>query len=429
MRAASATGAPPAPAARRGAAAGRSAAAGRARPAARHRAAAGAEPLLLRLGRRRRLRVVGLMSGTSADAIDAAVVELRRAAGGLRQTLLAFHSLAMPPSLRRQVLRLCLRSARVEELCQANMALGEAFAQGALAAIAASGLTPQQIDLIGSHGQTVRHLPAGDPPSTLQIGEPAVIAQRTGIVTVADFRPADMAAGGQGAPLVPAADRLLFAHPRQARLILNIGGIANVTVLPPAARPEDVVAFDLGPGNAPLDAAVQQLTGGRRACDSGGALARQGAVDRRLLDELLRHPFLHRPPPKSTGREEFGAEFVRGLLRRWRLSPADMLATLTEFTAAAIAHGLRAHVLPRLAAAGLWVAGGGLRNPELMRRLGQALPELRVASTAELGVPPEAREAIAFAVLAAETAAGRPGNVTGATGARRPVVLGKIVPP
>jgi len=185
----------------------------------------------------------------------------------------------------------------------------------------------------------------------------------------------------------------------------------------------------LGPGNGPLDAAVQQLTGGRLACDRDGRLARQGTVDQRLLDELLQHPFLHRPPPKSTGREEFGAEFVRPLIRRWPLSLPDVVATLTAFTAEAIAHGLRLHVLSRGPAAGLWVAGGGWRNPELMRRLGLALPELPVASTAALGVAPETREAIAFAVLAAETAAGRPGNIPGATGARRRVVLGKMVWP
>ena len=376
-------------------------------------------------------RVVGLMSGTSADGIDAVVVELTRTKASMTCRQLAFRTVPLKPDVRAAVLRLCEPEARVEDLCTLNVVLGEAFAAAALAVIRAAELQPEQVDLIGSHGQTVRHLPGACPPATLQIGEPAVIAQRTGIVTVADFRPADMAVGGQGAPLVPLADHLLFGHPEEDRLILNIGGIANVTVLPAGAGLDSIRAFDLGPGNAPIDAAVDILTGGRERYDRNGARARRGRIDQELLTELLRHPFLRRPPPKSTGREEFGADFVRGLMRRHRWRDDDWVATLTAFSAAAIAAGLRdfVPVSTTTPAAGLWVGGGGWHNPELRRHLQHALPAMRLESTAALGIDPDAREAIAFAILAVQTVDRCQGNVPGATGAARGVTLGKIVLP
>ena len=377
---------------------------------------------------RERRRVVGLMSGTAADGIDAALVELRGCGSGTRFELLAFETVKMPERLRSRVLELCRTEARVEELCQVNFVLGEALAEAALRVIAAAGLGPEEVDLIGSHGQTVRHLPSGAPPSTLQIGESAVIAQRTGIATIADFRPADMALGGEGAPLVPLVDHLLFSAPDRGRMILNIGGIANVTVLPAGGGSDEVLAFDLGPGNGMIDAAVAHFTRGEERCDRDGVRAGRGKVDGRLLEKLMAHPFLDRYPPKSTGREEFGAEFVAEILEWTELEEEDLVATLTAFTARSIADGIR-RFAPGEGTEELWVAGGGLHNPQLIEMIREELPQLQVDSLAGLGVDPDAREALTFAVLANETLLGRPGNLPSATGAERPAVLGKIALP
>ena len=378
---------------------------------------------------RNRRRVVGLISGTSADGIDAVAVELQGHGPQTRCEVLAFETVEMAPELRGRVLALCQREARVEELCQVNAALGEAFAAAALRVIDAAGLEPAEVDLIGSHGQTVRHLPQGTPPSTLQIGEPAGIAQRTGIVTIADFRPADMAAGGQGAPLVPLVDWMLFAHPERGRLILNIGGIANVTVLPAGGKADQVLAFDLGPGNMLIDAAVTHFSQGQERFDRNGELAARGTLDLGLLSLLERHPFLAQKPPKSTGREAFGEEFFREILAQTTLMPADLVATLTAYTVGAVAGGIRTFILAETPVEEVWVGGGGTHNPQLMKGLRERLAELRVDSLAGLGVDPDAREAVTFAVLANETLMGRPGNLPSATGASRPAVLGKIVLP
>ena len=374
-----------------------------------------------------RRRVVGLMSGTSADGIDAILVELQGAGQATQYRVLAFESLPLPSGLRQQVLDLCAPAARVEELCQANFALGEAFAAAALSVVRAAGMATTEVDLIGSHGQTVRHLPGGDPPSTLQIGEPAVIAARTGIVTIADFRPADMAWLGQGAPLVPLVDWCLFGSASVGRVILNIGGIANITVLPAGGGPDSVVAFDTGPGNMLIDGVVAQQTAGRERYDRDGRRAGRGSIDPPLLSWLEQHPFLQRPAPKSTGREEFGAAFLQRVADRWRGTDDDLVATLTAFTARSIAQAIRG--LEGLVVAEVWVGGGGVHNRLLLQCLRQALPGIAVASLDGLGIDPDAREALTFAVLANETVLDRPGNLPSATGARRPVVLGKITMP
>jgi anhydro-N-acetylmuramic acid kinase len=375
------------------------------------------------------------MSGTSADGIDAALVELT----GRRAELIAFRTLRYPPGLRRRVLALCEPDAPVAELCALNFALGERFARAALAVIQAAGLAPAEVHLVGSHGQTVRHDPRGARvgrrrvPGTLQIGEPAVIARRTGVVTVADFRPADIAAGGCGAPLVPLADWLLLGRPDRARATLNLGGVANVTFLPPGkpdAPPEGLLAFDTGPGNMVLDRLAERATAGRQSCDRGGRLARTGRVHKPTLRELMRHPFLRRRPPKSCGREEFGRAFADRLWEDTRtipLSAADLLATATALTARSVAGAIRRH-LPATPAQ-IVCSGGGVHNPALMRALADALPDSRVLSSAELGIDPDAREAVAFAVLAARTVRGLAGNVPAATGADTGAVLGKICLP
>lgn len=291
-----------------------------------------------------------------------------------------------------------------------------------------------RVALIGSHGQTIQHLPqpaalAGRRiAATLQIGEPCVIAERTGVTTVADFRPRDMACGGQGAPLVPYVDYLLLRHRRRGRLVLNLGGIANFTWLPPACRAADVLAFDTGPGNMLLDALVGLLTRGCRTYDRDGAMAARGCVSQPLLRSLLRHPYLRRRPPKSTGRETFGVPFAERLLRESALPPKDLLATVTAFTAASVRDAYDRFIRPLGRADEVIASGGGCHNRTLMRRLADAFASIPVRTSDDFGIPVDAKEAMAFAILAHETIVGRPGNLPSATGERRAVLLGKIVP-
>lgn len=396
------------------------------------------------------MRVVGLMSGTSADGIDAVVAEIGGAPPALAWRLRAHLHVAYPHTLRDEIIA-CTRprSGTVARLCALNFRLGAAFADAALGAIHAANLTPAQIDLIGSHGQTVWHIPTGPNASTLQLGAAAVIAERTGITTISNFRARDLAVGGQGAPLVALVDTLLLSHPTLTRAAQNIGGIANVTFLPPAGegakeqgsqspeRSEGTgageqpypFAFDTGPGNMLIDYAASRATRSEWTFDRDGALAAQGRVDETLLAELMREPYLQRPPPKTTGRELFGAQFSARVWNQARargLKPADIIATLTAFSARSIAQAYR-DFLPTLPAEVI-VSGGGARNPTLMARLRAELPAARVVTSDEMGLPGDAKEAVAFAVLAYETWHGRPGNLPAATGAQRAVVLGSITP-
>jgi anhydro-N-acetylmuramic acid kinase len=396
------------------------------------------------LARRPHLRVAGLMSGTSADGVDVAIVDIPRPArgrlpqglgrGGVR--LLAFETRPYPAALRQEIFRLFdPASVRVDDLCHLNFALGEVLAEAVVRLARSSGISLASIDLVGSHGQTVWHNPEGRRSggrllrSTIQIGEPAVIAERTGIATVADFRPSDVAAGGEGAPLVPFTDYILFRDRRRTRAVQNVGGIANVTFLPAGGPTADILAFDTGPGNMVIDRVVQQMTGGRARYDAGGRRAAGGTVDERWLAELLRHPYLGRRPPKSTGREMFGADFTDRLLARAHrrgLRPQDVLATVTAFTARSIADAYRRH-LPAMPDEVI-LCGGGARNRTLVARLAEALPGVRVAPMDDFGLSARAKEAVSFAILAWAAACGIPGNVPSATGARRSAVLGKVVP-
>lgn len=376
--------------------------------------------------------VIGLMSGTSVDGIDAALVEIDGAPPSLRVDLLAFQTWPWPPTLRERILRACQpNGADARELCRLNVEIGEAFADAALSLLSDSGAGPRQVDLIGSHGQTIWHEVAEDGRviATLQLGEGAVIAERTGIPTICNFRARDVAAGGQGAPLVAYVDWLLLRHPHRVRAVQNIGGIANVTFLPPEASPEDVIAFDTGPGNMLIDLAAAYASGGELPYDRDGMLATQGAVDRELLAQWLRHPYFHRPPPKTTGRELFGQaafEAYKQEAMARGLSGADLVASLTALTARSIAHAYYAY-LPRPVDEVI-VGGGGARNPALMAMLREALHPARVLTHDDVGINADAKEAIAFAVLAYETWHGRPGNLPRVTGARRYVPLGQIVP-
>ncbi len=372
---------------------------------------------------------VGLMSGTSMDGVDAAVCAFGGPRAGPAVRLLAFRREPYPRRLRERLRALAEDGGpAVREVCLLDGEVGDRFAAAAEAALRSAG-RDGRADFVGSHGQTVWHEPGrgGRATATLQIGDPARIAERLRCPVVSDFRRRDCAAGGQGAPLVPLADWLLFRRPGRVRALQNLGGIGNVTVVP--GDREGVFAFDTGPANLPLDEAVRAVTGGRVAYDRGGRRAARGRVREDVVAALLRHPFLRRRPPRSSGREEFGASFVADVRRRYpRLRGDDLVATLTEFVAAATAGAYRRWVLPRAAVEEVLVSGGGARNPVLMARLAALLAPLPVRPLARAGLPGEAREAVAFAVLARETLAGRTGNLPSATGARRAVTLGVVTP-
>ncbi len=392
--------------------------------------------------------VIGLISGTSADGTAAATVRIEGAPPALKWELLAHINVPHPPDLREQIFASFRpETGTVDRLCALNFALGRAFADAAFQVAAAAGLKLAQVDLIGSHGQTVWHIPEGPEASTLQLGEAAVIAELTGLPVVSNFRTRDMAAGGQGAPLVSYVDRLLFSHPTRSRALQNIGGIGNVTYLPPLLSGAGEgggggeVAFDTGPGNMLMDYAAGRATGGAWEYDRDGVLAAQGRVNEALLAELMAEPYLRLPAPKTTGRELFGVQFGARVWERAKaagLADVDILATLTAFTARSIAQAYR-ELLPRMPDEVI-VSGGGAQNPTLMAMLRAALlpsPEIgggvggggvSVLTTDDFDLPAEAKEAVAFAVLAYETWHGRPGNLPAATGAQRAVVLGNITP-
>lgn len=381
---------------------------------------------------KKKTRVAGLMSGTSADGVDVAIVDI----AGRAVDLVAFDMSTYKPALRKAILDLCRpESATLADICHYNHVLGEVFADAVIELCRKHKIRLRSIDLIGSHGQTIYHHPQGGHyqgrtiRSTLQIGEPSVIAQRTGITTVADFRPRDMAAGGQGAPLVPYADYVLFKHRKLSRAVQNIGGIANVTFLPRGGRMEDVVAFDTGPGNMVIDGVMRQITLGRRCYDRDGRMAARGKVGRDLLKQMLRHPFLRRRPPKSTGREAFGqfySEWFHRQAQNMKLTLEDMIATATAFTAATIAQAYR-KFLPEMPDEVI-LCGGGAHNVTLVSMLQQELPGVKICTSDEFGIDADAKEAISFAILAQATFNGVANNIPSATGADGPVVLGKIVP-
>ncbi|MDQ3831973.1 MAG: anhydro-N-acetylmuramic acid kinase [Candidatus Tectomicrobia bacterium] len=382
--------------------------------------------------------VIGLMSGTSADGVDAALVQIEGSARSTRIRLHAFHTFAFPAGMREAILAASdPRTGTVHLLCRLNVALGEVFAEAALDLARKAGISIGAVDLIGSHGQTVQHLPEPSPlsghaiRSTLQLGEPSVIAERTGVMTVADFRPRDMAAGGEGAPLAPYAHYVLFGDAHRTRIVHNIGGISNVTVLPGGGGLAAVLAFDTGPGNMPIDGAIGRMTGGQEAFDKDGVRASCGRVHQPLVDELLAHPFLRRPPPKSTGREAFGALFLDDVFVRGAeldVTGDDLIATLTAFTTATIVDAYQRFILPWYPTIESILCGGGSRNPTLRTWLRRELPEVEWLMCDDFGISADALEAVSFAVLAHETVCGHAANVPTATGAKRHVILGKVVP-
>lgn len=379
------------------------------------------------------MRVIGVNSGTSVDSIDVALCEIlpdRQAEPGtLTLCLLAQAEQPYPAALRTRVLELChTNMCRLDDLTELNVLLGEAFAAAILAFLQNTGMNGQEVDVIGSHGQTIYHLvEPGRTRSTLQIGEPAVIARRTGTTVVANFRVADIAAGGQGAPLIAYLDALLFSSTERSRALQNIGGIGNVTFLPAGSGPNGAYAFDTGPGNVLIDYGARYFTDA--AFDRDGALASAGQVDEALLAEVLAHTYFQQPPPKTTGRELFGDVFAAHLIARGvarGLAPEDIMATLTAITAESIATAYRTFGPAQLD--DVIVSGGGAYNPVLMARLQAALPAVHVQSFDEIGLPASAKEAVLFALLAYESVHDRPANLPQATGATAPALLGYIVP-
>ena len=384
---------------------------------------------------RERHWIVGLMTGTSADAVDAALVRFEGAGFATTYELRAYRETPLEDPLRAEILAVAVaESVSLERLMRLDAAIGRRYAESVLGLLESAGVEASDVDAIGCHGQTVRHVPRASSDGqalTLQIGSAAVLAERTGICVVSDFRSRDTAAGGEGAPLVPLVDWWLFRSSAESRVMLNLGGMANVTHLPRGGGPESVIAFDTGPGNAVLDALAALASGGTRRYDPSGAAAARGAPSEGLLAELLADPFFAQPPPRSTGRERFGERYavkLRDVGKAMGLTDEDVLATAVELTAASVATAIERFLAPQGPIGAVFASGGGVHNATLMRSLEQRLVPARVRSTSALGVEPESKEALAFAFLAHQTLCGAPGNLPGATGARRPVVLGHITP-
>jgi anhydro-N-acetylmuramic acid kinase len=382
--------------------------------------------------------VAGIMSGTSADGINVALVRLMGRGFRTRLELLAHDEFPYPAPVRRTILSVMNATASVADLARLNVLLGELYAEAVLESCRTNSV---KVDLVGCHGQTIYHQGDAAPflgrrvVCTWQTGEGAIIAARCGVPVVSDFRPADMAAQGKGAPLVPFLDYILFRHRRRGRIVQNIGGIGNLTAIPPKATPEQVVAFDTGPGNMVIDQVMDRLYGKR--FDTNGQIAARGKVLDTIVSEMLRHKFFRRKPPKTAGREDFGREFVTAFLRRCgKARNEDIVATSTALTARSIGEAVGS-LLPQCQRDGdrtgklfhdYIVSGGGAKNRTLMRMIEDELSPygLRIRNSDELGLPSEAKEAAAFALLAYQTWRREPSNVPSATGASRPAILGKI---
>ncbi|MDM8147727.1 anhydro-N-acetylmuramic acid kinase AnmK [Priestia megaterium] len=375
---------------------------------------------------------VGLMSGTSLDGIDAALVQIEGSGYESKVKLLHFITVPFSPQLKKEIEQaLSFEHSNVQLICSLNFKLGYAFADAVKKVCQEARFSLEQIDVIGSHGQTIYHQPyasGSTAMSTLQIGEPAVIAYETKTKVVANFRVMDMAAGGQGAPLVPHTERILYSHDERTRLLQNIGGIGNVTLIPPKHSPIPVVAFDTGPGNMMIDEACQQFF--NVSFDENGRLAAEGKIISELLGDCMNHDYMKLSPPKSTGRELFGTQYTRRLLEKYgKHKKEDLLATITMFTASSIVHHYETFIFPVYSIDEVIIGGGGSYNNTLMNMIkAQIGKRCSVYTQEEIGMSSEAKEAVAFAVLANETLSGYPSNVPSATGALSPVILGNITP-
>ncbi len=389
---------------------------------------------LVKLFNKNKKFVVGLMSGTSMDSIDAALVHIRNSGVNTELNLINFQAFPYPEQLRDELLDISQPGrGSVDKICRLNFIVGEYFADAVLDICKASKLDISKVDLIGSHGQTIQHLPDEifclnkSTRSTLQIGEPGVIVSRTGCVTVANFRYADMAQGGQGAPLVPYVDYLRFKSKHLNRIILNIGGIANITILKKDCSVDEVLAYDTGPGNMVINALMKRLY--NQYYDENGAIAQKGTVSEKLISTLLQHQYFNKSIPKSTGREEFGESYVESVLtisNELRLAPEDIIATITELTVRSIADSLKFSALSIDYIDELIVSGGGTHNHAIMNSIARHFYNSRILKTDDFNLPGDAKEAICFAVLANETIAGNTANLPLVTGAKQRTILGSI---
>lgn len=372
---------------------------------------------------------VGLMSGTSIDGIDAALVRITGHGSHPKITLVSWAIDPFPKGIREKILSVSHPAvASAGDICRLNFELGEIFSQSARRICRKARVPLSKVSVIGSHGQTVCHLGTS---GTLQIGEPSVIAERTGVTTVADFRPRDIAAGGFGAPLAPYFHFLAFGHPRLTRAVHNIGGISNVTFLPAGKSRGHVIGFDTGPGNMVIDGLLREITRDRIPYDHGGKIAAKGIISLTLLKELLSHPFILKKPPKTSGREEFGGSFVKKILKRSRglgLREEDTIATATALTAVSLAENYRRFIFPKKIPDEIIFGGGGVHNKTLMGMIRAELRGIKISTFDDHGIPADAAEAVCFAVLAYQTLQGRPANIPSVTGALRPAILGKIIP-
>jgi anhydro-N-acetylmuramic acid kinase len=383
---------------------------------------------------------IGLMSGTSVDCVDAALVKFTVEGDSIDDQLLEFISHPFPKNIREKIFQLFKDEAGSLSLaCELNFAIGEVFAKAAERLILSSGYPKQGITVIGSHGQTFYHLPPGlkgrpkYTPSTLQMGEAAIIAQKTGIPVASDFRTADIAAGGQGAPLISTADYYLLSHGSKTRIIQNIGGIANCTYLPAGGKIDDVLAFDSGPGNMVIDGLVSEYSNGKDKMDRNGNRAKSGNVDEEWLKELLREPFFSQKPPKTTGREKFGLDYVKMMMKEGeekKLCENDIIATATLLTAESIIMAYKNFCYKLGEPKEIILGGGGVKNKFLVNEIRKRLPKnIKLRTHEYLGINSQSKEAIGFALLGLLCATGKPGNVPSATGAKKAVPLGKIYYP
>lgn len=379
------------------------------------------------------LTVMGLMSGTSVDGVDACLATFWEKDEQLQFNIVATYSHDMPDVLRQRLLT-CMAEKHIhlEELCSLNVDVGTLFAEAASGLLQTHQIDPTTVDAIGSHGQTIYHWPPTVPGKlgyTLQIGEPSIIVEKTGIKTIADFRTRDMAAGGQGAPLVCFADLLLFQHATDDRALQNIGGIGNVTVVPAKSSNTPLMAFDTGPGNMLMDAAMMKFFG--QPYDKNGDVAARGHIHSGLLDTLMKHAYLAKQPPKTTGREEFGEAYFQELQKQYsNIKGEDWVATFTQFTANSIADAYIQHVFPKYAVNEMIIGGGGFYNKTLLKFLSNAFElgghPIKLSSTTDYGVPDKYKEALAFALLSWANLQGKPNNIVSCTGAQHPVVMGKV---
>jgi len=379
------------------------------------------------------MRVMGLMSGTSADGVDIAIADIEGAPPQISANVIHSEMIPFSPSFQARIHALCMpETSQVDDLCALNVEIGEHFANAAITGAKNANLNLSELDLIGAHGQTMWHNVTADGTvtATLQLGEGAIIAEKTGVTTLNNFRPRDVAAGGQGAPLTSYADWLLLRHPTRWRAIQNIGGMGNVTFLPPLNVADgEPLAFDTGPGNALIDTAVVMLTDGKQMYDVDGAMGARGTIVEGWLDELLEHPYYNRKPPKTTGRELFGPEMMHDLIQQAReqgIASDDMVTTLTMLTAATITQAYRDFSPAPVEE--IILGGGGARNPTLVSMMQSLLGHIPIMTHEDIGMDSDSKEALVFALLAYETWHNRPGIHPALTGASHPVVLGQIIP-